>query len=165
MMNVSRNARYDWVFPTLVFLLAFGFLVKSYALSSGTGEVPTLIGWTTLVVTSIDLLSRLQMPAAEALARVLNSNVRKRPAEEVEDRTSNRRVVMAVAGIVTLVAGLVLVGVLYTVPTFLFIALFWGGNRRLAASLLLAAAVTGLLWGIFTGLLRLELYPGLLLGG
>jgi hypothetical protein len=164
-MSVLRNARYDWVFPGLVFLLALGFLVKSHTLSSDTGEVPTLIGWMTLLVTSIDLFSRLQIPAGEALGRILNSNVRKRPAEEGRDRTSNGRVVVAVTGIVALVAGLVLVGVLYTVPTFLFIALFWGGGRRLAASLLLAVAVTGLLWGIFTGLLRLELYPGLLLAG
>jgi hypothetical protein len=107
----------------------------------------------------------LQIPASEALSRILDSNVRKPPTEEAQDRTSNRRVVVAGAGIVALVAGLVLVGVLYTVPTFLFIALFWGGGRRIAVSLLLAATVTGLLWGIFTGLLRLELYPGLLLGG
>jgi hypothetical protein len=164
-MSTLGNARYDWVFPSLVFLSALGFLGKSYALSPGTGEVPTLIGWITLAITGIDLFSRLRIPAGEALGRILSSSLRKRPMEESDDGASNGRIVVAVTGIVALVAGLVLVGVLYTVPAFLFIALFWGGQRRLAASLLLAATVTGLLWGVFAGLLRLELYPGLLLGG
>jgi hypothetical protein len=163
-MNVFRNPGYGWLFPSLVWLLALGFLVKSYGLALGSGEVPTLIGWTTVVLTSIDLFSRTQLPAAQTLARLLNPNL---PAglTETADRVSNARIATAVVGIVALAAGLVLVGVLYTVPAFVFIALFWGGGRRLLRSVLLAAAVTGFLWGTCARLLRLELYPGLLLGG
>jgi len=63
------------------------------------------------------------------------------------------------------VAGLTLVGILPTVPVFILIALRWGGGRSVATSLLTAVLLTGLLWGTFGGLMRLDLYPGLFFGG
>ena len=79
--------------------------------------------------------------------------------------TSAARLAIAIGAIIVLATGVVLLGVIYVVPVFLFVALYWGGKNRLVVSLVLAAVVTAFIWGLFTGLLRLELYPGLLLGG
>ena len=84
---------------------------------------------------------------------------------DTETRVPPARVAVAVSGIVLLVAGMTLVGILPTVPVFILIALRWGGGRSLTTSLLAAVLLTGLLWGTFGGLMRLELYPGLFFGG
>jgi hypothetical protein len=154
----------DYLFAALVWLLAAVFLLLSYGFSPVSREVPALIGWATLVLASLDLVSRLQLPAAQTLNRLLNPSLRVKEAAEGPPM-SRPRIAIAIAGIIGLATGLVLFGVLYVVPAFLFVALYWGGKCRLVTSVLIAALVTAFIWGLFTGLLRLDLYPGLLLGG
>jgi hypothetical protein len=154
----------EYLFAASVWLVAAIFLLLSYSFSAVSREVPALICWATLVLTSLDLVSRLQLPAGQALNRLLNPGLRGKDATEAKP-TSSSRLAIAIAAIIVLATGLVLFGVLYVVPVFLFVALYWGGKCRLVASALLAAVVTAFIWGLFTGLLRLELYPGLLLGG
>jgi hypothetical protein len=154
----------DYLFPALIWLLALGFLLLAFGFSPMSGEMPILVGWATLGLTTVDLFSRARVPAAQVLVRVLNPGVRTAAARE--DKAASRpRLAMAVCGIVGFVAALVLAGVLYAVPVFLFVALYWGGKSRLATSVIIAALMTAFIWGLFAGLLRLELYPGLLFGG
>jgi hypothetical protein len=141
------------LFPGIVWLLAVGFLVAAQSFSPAARAVPRLFGWVTLVLASLDLLFRMRPGSPDTAAA--NTEARVPPA----------RVAVAVGGIVLLVAGMTLVGIFPTVPVFILIALRWGGGRSLATSLLAAVLLTGLLWGTFGGLLRLELYPGLFFGG
>jgi hypothetical protein len=164
MTDVPRSSSHDYLFPGLIWLLALGFVVQAYGFAPASGAVPIMIGWTTVALASIDLFSRMRFPAARAVARFLSPDVQSPSAEAVEP-VSVARIATAIGGIVALAAGMVLVGILYTVPVFLFVALHWAGRRSLGTSLLLTVVVTGLLWGTFAGLLRLALYPGLLLGG
>lgn len=151
----------EYLFPALIWLLALGFLLLAFSFSPLSREVPVLVGWLTLGLTTVDLFSRTRTPVAEALVRLLNPDVR-----APEGKAASRpRLAMAVGGIVGFVAALVLFGVLAAVPVFLFAALFWGGKRRLATSAIMVALVTAFIWGLFAGLLRLELFPGLLFGG
>jgi hypothetical protein len=141
------------LFPGIVWLLALGFLIEAQSFSPAAGAVPQLIGWATLLVTSIDLCSRIRLRPADT--DVAGTQTRVPPA----------RVAVAVSGALLLVAGMTLVGILPSVPVFILIALRWGGGRSLTKSFLAAFILTGLLWGTFTGLMRLDLYPGLLFGG
>jgi hypothetical protein len=153
MTSVLRGSGHQYLFPGLVWLLALGFLIEARTFSPASGAVPLLIGWTTLVLTSIDLFFRIRpRPAAADEA-------------DTEKKIPAARVTIAVGGIVLLVAGLTLVGILRTVPVFVFVALRWGGGRSLTTSLLVTLILTGLLWGTFGGLMRLDLYPGLFFGG
>jgi hypothetical protein len=154
----------EYLFPALIWLLALGFLLLAAGFSPMSREVPILVGWATLGLTTVDLFSRTRVRAAEALARWLNPGVR--VADPKADKATSRpRLAMAVGGIVGFVAALVLAGVLCAVPVFLFVALFWGGKCRFATSVIIMALVTAFIWALFAGLLRLELYPGLLFGG
>jgi len=142
-------------FPGIVWLLALGFLLEAHTFSPAAAAVPLLIGWTTLVLTSIDLFTRIREPSKVADADVTDT----------EPPVPATRVVIAVSGAVLLVAGMTLVGILPTVPVFILIALRWGGGRSLTTSVVTALILTGLLWGTFGALMRLDLYPGLFFGG
>ena len=153
MTDIPQGSARRCLFPSVVWLLALGFLIGAQSFSPAARAVPRLFGWTTLVLASIDVFSRMRPRSPDTAAA--NTEARVPPA----------RVAVAVGGIVLLVAGMTLVGILPTVPVFILIALRWGGGRSLTMSLLVAVLLTGLLWGTFGGLLRLELYPGLLFGG
>jgi Tripartite tricarboxylate transporter TctB family len=153
MTTLLRGSGQRTLFPGLVWLLALGFLIEAHGFSPAAAAVPLLIGWTTLVLTSLDLFSE----------------IRRRPTDtdvaDTETRVPPARAAVAVSGIVLLIAGMTLVGILPSVPVFILIALRWGGRRSLTTSLLTALILTGLLWGTFAGLMRLDLYPGLFFGG
>ena len=151
----------EYLFPALIWLLTLGFLLLAFRFSPLSREVPVLVGWVTLGLTTVDLFSRTRIPAAQALVRLLNPGVRAAEGKP----PSPARIAMAIGGVVGFVAALVLFGVLYAVPVFLFAALRWGGRCRWATSTVIAALVTAFIWGLFAGLLRLELFPGLLFGG
>lgn len=153
MTGIPPGSTRRCLFPGVVWLLALGFLIEAQSFSPAARAVPRLFGWTTLVLASIDVISRMRLRSPDTAA--VNTEARVPPA----------RAAVAVGGIVLLVSGMTLVGILPTVPVFILIALRWGGGRSLATSLLVAVVLTGLLWGTFGRLLRLELYPGLLFGG
>jgi hypothetical protein len=150
MRGIPPGCGHQYLFPCLIWLLALGFLIEAHGFPAASGAVPLLIGWLTLVLTSIDLFLRVRSPAGAA---------------HTDKKVVAARVGVAVAGIVSVVAGMTLLGILRTVPVFVFIALRWGGGRNLSTSLVVALVLTGLIWGVFGGLMRLELYPGLLFGG
>jgi hypothetical protein len=56
---------------------------------------------------------------------------------------------------------LVLIGILYAVPLYIFASLRFRGSRSWFTSLWIAAMVTGGIWLLFAVVLRLDLYPGL----
>ena len=153
----------EYLFPALVWLLALAFLLLASGFSPMSREVPVLVSWLTLVLSSVDLFSRTRTSAAQALVRWLNPDIREKEATGKPGSTA--RLLMAIGGVIGFVAALVLVGVLYAVPVFLFVALRWGGRCRLAVSAVAAILVTGLIWSLFAGLLQLDLFPGLLFGG
>jgi hypothetical protein len=155
-MNASpRGIGKRYYFPGVVWLLALGFLLQAHTFSAAAAAVPLLIGWTTLALTSIDLITRMRQRPPESAAEVPGTDA----------RVPATRVVVAISGVVLLVAGMTLVGILPTVPVFILIALRWGGGRGLTTSVVTALILTGLLWSTFGALMRLDLYPGLLFGG
>jgi hypothetical protein len=63
------------------------------------------------------------------------------------------------------VAAFALIGALYAIPLYVFAATRWRGERPVAVCLISAACTLAGIWLLFSRLLRLELYPGLLFGG
>jgi hypothetical protein len=72
---------------------------------------------------------------------------------------------MAVLRVAGFAAALVLIGILYAVPLYVFSSLYFQGRRRLLMCLGVSAAATAMIWLLFAVVLRLELYPGILFGG
>ena len=55
---------------------------------------------------------------------------------------------------------LVLIGILYAVPVYVFASLRFRGRRSRLKSASIAAIATGGIWLLFAVVLHLELYPG-----
>ena len=147
--------------PAILFLLALGFVVLGYGYAGQAATVPLLIGWSMLLLTALDLASRLPIRAGATLLRWLN------PAALTDSAAAapRARQVIAIGGAIGFVALMLLTGILIAVPVFVCVALRFGAARSWLFSLLLAGLTTLFIWALFTPLLGLDLFPGLLFGG
>ena len=156
--------------PVGAYLPAFGLLLVSAAylhIASGYGPearaFPAAVARIMLVLTSLDLVSRTETRLGRALLRWLNP-VTTRVQSGVQSASLSRQI-SAILWLAGLAAGLMLIGVLYAVPLYVFAALRFRGRRNLLVCLLGAGGVTLFIWLMFAVVLRLSLYPGLLFGG
>jgi len=109
--------------------------------------------------------SRTQTPIGGLLMRWLNP-VAARPHGGARHASfPMTRQITAVAWIVGFVAAFALIGALYAIPLYIFAATRWRGERPVAVCLISAVCTLAGIWLLFSRLLRLELYPGLLFGG
>jgi len=148
--------------PLVLWLLALGFLVLGYGFPGGSATVPVLVGWLMLVLTTLDIATRLPGSLGRAVARVLNPAMAHHEAPSRERRT---RQMIAIFGLIAFVAALVLIGILPASAIFMLTALCAGARVRWWVGLAGAAVMAVLIWAVFHSLLGLELFPGLLFDG
>jgi Tripartite tricarboxylate transporter TctB family len=163
-VSTSVQPRWSDCLPPLVlFLLSLGFVVVGFSYNAASRSVPELIGGAMLVLTALDVASRSPTTLGRVLVRWLN------PAGLSEGHETSpglrRRQAMAMAGMVGFGAAMVWLGVLVSVPVFALAAIWLGGRRGVVFSVVVAAATTLLIWALFTPLLGLALWPGILFGG
>jgi hypothetical protein len=141
-------------------IITVGYLTVAYQYSPASRAFPMMVAWSVIVLLALDLVARTPTKFGRAVTRWLN------PASaEVETTHINRHDLVAVLWVAGFVATLVLVGVSYAVLLFVFASARWRGKRSHAFAFLLAVATMMVIWLLFTQVLRIELYPGLLLGG
>ena len=153
--------------PGALFVLAMGFLLMARGFPPASRMVPEMIGGAMLVLSALDMASRSATAGGRALAGWLNPAApdTRHDVGPAGHQPVRSRQLLALGGLMGFVALIVLVGVLPSVPVFVTLAVRFGGRRGWTASLLAAAIVTLLIWLLFALLLRLDLFPGLLLGG
>lgn len=140
------------------------YLVTAYGYSADARAVPAGVAWVMLVLLMLDLVSRTRTPIGVSLMHWLN------PAGDAENQISAKhypvlKQVIAVAWVAGFAAALVLIGILYAVPLYVFLSLLVQGRRPLLVCIAGSAAATAMIWLLFAVVLRLELYPGILFGG
>ncbi len=121
---------------------------------------PEAVAWVMLGLLALDLVSRTQTRIGLALLRALNPAAEPgatHPREQSQ-RGSPVTAILWVAGLAT---ALLLIGILNSVPLYIFASLRFRGERSLIMSLAIAAGATLLIWLLFGVVLRLNLYPGL----
>ena len=147
-----------WLFTALYLETAYHYkpLVRAF---------PAGVAWIMLMLLSLDLVSRTKTRAGDALTRWLNPAAPARHVEAVAQPPM--RHASAVLWLVLFATLIVLVGILAAVPVYLFAALRWRGahGRSYRACALGAAGATLFVWLLFSVVLRIALYPGLLFGG
>lgn len=164
MARLRRHHRGSLLPPAVMWLLSAGYLAMAYGFPPEARMVPVLIGWSMLVLSALDLLSRLSIPAGRLVARALNPSLLQEPLPDSSAGQWPRQTV-AVVAVVVLALGLLLLGVMIAVPLFMLPAMRFGAGRKWWSSLLGAAAMALLMWAVFARLLGLDLYPGLLFHG
>lgn len=140
------------------------YLATAYQYSPDARAVPAGVAWVMLVLVSLDLVSRSQTKIGAALMHWLN------PAGDVNKQGPVKRYpvlkqLVAVAWVGGFAAAMLLIGILYAVPLYVFSSLLIQGRRRLLVCISFAGAATLMIWLLFDVVLSLELYPGILFGG
>jgi hypothetical protein len=164
MKKLWGTSAVEYLPPAALCLLSVGFLVTAYGFNAASGAMPVLIGWTMVILTALDLITRVRAPVGDMLARALNPSSLNGTHEPAAPFLAMRRLV-AVASILVYLASMVLVGVLPTVPVFMIVALRFGAGRGWLFSLVGAAGMVLLVWAVFARLLGLAIFPGLLFDG
>ncbi|HUB96275.1 MAG TPA: tripartite tricarboxylate transporter TctB family protein [Stellaceae bacterium] len=136
------------------------YLALAYGYTTAVRAFPAGVAWVMLVLLALDLASRTETRLGRALMRTLNPAAAAPPAAQ-----SRARQITSVLWVAGFAALMVLVGILGAVPVYVFAATRWHGRRSLGACVAVAAGATFFVWLLFSVVLRLALYPGLVFGG
>jgi hypothetical protein len=152
--------------PPLVFLtLTIVFIVAAYGYPPASRQVPLLVCYALLVLIALDILSRTSTRSGQLVRRFLNpgsglADLAK--TEEDEEHPSGQRELLAVGWVAAFTAGVMLVGILPSVPVYLAAYMIFEGRKSPLFSILIAAAVVLFLWASFEQVLSISLYRGIL---
>jgi hypothetical protein len=154
----------DYLPASGLLALTAGYLATAYHYSADARAVPAGVAWVMVVLVILDLVSRTRTALGLTLMHWLN------PAGDPANLAEHKRYpimkqVSAVFWIGAFAAAMVLIGILYAVPLYVFASLSIRGNRPLLLAAGVAIAATVVIWLLFVAVLGLELYPGMLLGG
>lgn len=150
--------------PAILWLMAVGFLLGAETFELQSRMMPLLIGRAMLVLATLDLASRARTHWGHALLKWLNPAALRE--QEPADHPSDYRTELAcILWIVAFAVGLIWLGVFVATPLFLLASLKLGGKRTVAESIFVTLIVCGFVWTLFTLVLHLHLFPGLLFGG
>ncbi len=146
--------------PALVMVaITVGYLAMAYTYSVQARLFPVPVGWLMLLLLTLDLVSRTKTPTGETLTRLLNPAAQ---AEGEEERFPILRQLSAMLWVAFFTAALVLIGVMYAVPLYVFGSMRFHGKKSYLTSLIAAVCVTAFTWVLFAFALQVELYPGVL---
>jgi len=153
-------------FPAVAAAVAAAFyLAAAYGYSPDARAAPLLIGWSVIAFAFLDALSRTATPIGATLTRLFNPVTAPRHGSASHATYPLVRQLSAVAWIAGFVAAFALIGAVFAIPLYVFAATRLRGGRPWLVSAISAAATLAGVWLLFSKLLRLELYPGLLFGG
>jgi hypothetical protein len=149
-----------WIYPPLV-LIAFSIvmIVWSYDYGEIARSVPLLVGYSLLVLSVIDLLSRFDLPFSGLLRAFWGADFRDREMKHDPTWTAELAQFLWVTGCV---AGMLLIGILPTIPLFVMLFMAIHGRRRWLESAVVAAMALGFVFVVFEVLLDYQLYRGAL---
>jgi len=164
-MRVLGTSGVDYLPAVAAAVAAAIYLAAAYGYSPEARAAPLLIGWTVIVLAALDAVTRTQTPIGRLLMRWLNPVAARPRGGAGHASYPVTRQITAVAWIAGFVAAFALIGALYAIPLYVFAATRWRGERSVAVCLISAACTLAVIWLLFSRLLRLELYPGLLFGG
>ena len=150
--------------PAAMWIVAAAFTLSALRLGPVARAMPLLVGWLTLLFVTVDIVARTGTPLGRALTSALNPAALA-PPDADQAGGSRRSFWVGVAPVLALIAGFTLIGVLPSVPLFVFASLHRRARRGIFMSALVAVAVTLFVYGMFYKVLQLPLYPGLLFGG
>jgi hypothetical protein len=152
----------EYLAPAILWLITAVYLATAYEYPPESRAFPAMVAWAMLLLVSLDLLTRTPTAAGRAVLRWLNP-----AAESDHSKTTHpvARQVAAVCWVLGFAAALVILGVLASVPLFVFASMRLRGRRPLLLSLATAGGAVLFIWLLFSVLLRLPLYPGVLVSG
>jgi hypothetical protein len=162
--NVFGTPVTDYLPAAGLLALTIFYLATAYRYSPEARAVPAGVAWVMLVLVMLDLVSRTRTAMGTTLMHWLN------PAGDPDKMADHKRYsalkqIGAVLWIAGFAAAMVLIGILYAVPLYVFASLYFRGKRSLTLAVGVSAAATAMIWLLFVAVLGLELYPGMIFSG
>lgn len=144
-------------------VLTIVYLLTAYTYSPVARAVPAGVAWVAAVLALLDLASRTDTQAGRTLMHWLN------PAGDASKREAQihypaMKQIGAVLWIALFAGLMVLIGILYAVPVYVFASIWLRGRRPIWLAAAVSAGATLMIWILFVQVLQLELYPGYLFG-
>ena len=153
----------NFVPPLVLLAITVVFILAAYGYPPASREVPLLVCYALVVLIGLDILSRTSTHVGRLVRKYLNpgSGLADLPkTEEDEEHPSGRRELIAVGWVAAFTAGVMLVGILPSVPVYLASYMIVEGKKKPLFSILIAAAVVLFLWVSFEEILSIPLYRG-----
>jgi hypothetical protein len=149
----------DYVPAIALFIIAVIYLVTGYGYTPQARAFPVSVAWAAIVLAIMDVISRTHTPLGETLMRWFNPAAAKAESQQHHPLMKQLSAVLMAAAFVALI---VVIGFLYAIPVYVFASLYLRGRRPLLLSVAVSAGITLFIWALFTQLLKIELYPGML---
>jgi Tripartite tricarboxylate transporter TctB family len=143
--------------PLVVMALAVVLFVWTLRYNATAREVPMLVTIGLFVLGAFDLICRFEQQSIAGLRDFWGADFRS-PEMKHDPRFADEFV--QVAWMVGCVAGMMLVGILPTVPIYIFLYMTISGKRRWLESLIVSAVIFVFVYGVFEILLNYRLYRG-----
>jgi hypothetical protein len=151
--------------PLVLLAVTIVFIVAAYGYPPASREVPLLVCYTLVVLIALDIISRTSSRSGQIVRKILNpgSGLTDLPKKEEDvEHPSGRRELLAVGWVAAFTGGVMLVGILPSVPVYLASYMIFEGRKKPLFSILIAAAVVLFLWVSFEEILSIPLYRGFL---
>ncbi|TAK47221.1 MAG: hypothetical protein EPO23_12315 [Xanthobacteraceae bacterium] len=158
--DAAKGDWQDYVAPLVALALALTFLALSYQLGETSRGMPLLFIYSNLAFVLLDILVRTDC----VLGRVLKPLVSPggKPMRIFGAGHKVGRECGAIAWILSFSAAILLLGMLIAIPMFASLYMLLWARFRPTKALLGAAAISAGIWLLFEGVLRVELYRGML---
>ena len=146
------------IFPPLVLIgIAIMMIIWSQRYNETARLVPLLVSYSLLILALIDLVCRFDRPFIGPLRDFWGADFENR---EMKHDPQPAAEVSQVIWITGCVAGMMLIGILPTVPFFIFFYIVINGGRPWLESLIVTAIVFAFVYIVFEMLLDYQLYRG-----
>ena len=148
------------IYPPLVLIaVAFLMIIWSQRYNETARLVPLLVSYSLLILAFFDLLCRFDRPFIRPLRDFWGADFDNR---EMKHDPRPAAEVNQVVWIVGCVAGMMLIGILPTIPIFILSYIVINGQRTWLESIFATALVFAFVYVVFEMLLDYELYRGVL---
>lgn len=146
------------VYPPVLLLIAVALLIYwAYGYGETARQLPVLVGTGTLILIVLDIISRLRGKVGVVIRSSLGAGFQDR---EMDFNPRLQSEIIQLAWIVACVVSILFVGILPTVPMFIFLYLVIQGKRSFIFSVIVSLHVLLLVGLVFEVLLDYELYRG-----
>ena len=150
----------NWAPALSACVIAAAFLTAAYRYPAAARAFPVAVGWVALGLALLDLTMATGTTAGRGIMKWLNPSI-----AQTAGAYSFSTQIQGILWLAVLAAMIVLIGILYAVPLYVFASLRWRGGRSWLKALLAAGIATAGVWLLFSVALQLELYRGYLFGG
>lgn len=147
------------IVAALMLLLAAAVLSMAYGFEGGSGLFPRFIGWIFVVLAASEFIVQIKALLAQKQAGFSDdADLRQ------QSRTNLIKEMKGLLWLVVLLIGIYLVGIMITLPLYLFSFMRLSGNRSIQQSAIISICSTLFVYLLFVLLLDYKLYPGIIFG-